>query len=119
MQQRVMRTLADGLSVLWINPRLWEDDLEVHALHELVPLETWFDIIATGEMEIVILPYETLIAGAADSPWTGGHVLAVEDPENGRHFFAIPAAAIPLLEGLLPRRDYRELVQQTPLLTGR
>ena len=116
--QQTIRTTAAGLSVLWINPRLWEDDLEVHALHAPVPLATWLDIIAAGGMEIATLPYETLIAGAADSPWTGGQVVAVEDPDNGRHFFAVPAVAIPLLEGLLPRRDYHELVRQTPLLAG-
>ena len=111
-------TATDGLSILWLNPRAWEDDLEVRALREPILLEVWLEIVAAGAMEIVTLPYETLIAGAMDSPWTGGHVLAVEDPDNGRHFFAVPAAAIPLLAGLLPSRDYHELVRQTPLLAG-
>ncbi len=109
---------ASGQSVLWLNPRAWEDDLEVRALHQPIPLETGLEIIATGEMEIVTVPYETLIAGQADSPWTGGHVLAVEDPDTGRHFFAVPAPALPLLAHLLPAQDYHHLVWQTPLLAG-
>ncbi len=92
--------------VLWIVPSAWEDELEVLPQHDPIPLRQWLAILREWGMEIVTLPYQSGIAGG---PADGGRVVAVE-ADNGRHFFALPPAALPALRGLIPDDDYHWLL---------
>jgi len=87
--------------VLWIVPNAWEDELEVLPQHDPIPLRQWLAILREWDMEIVTLPYQSGIAGG---PADGGRVVAVE-ADNGRHYFALPPAALPALRGLVPDAD--------------
>jgi len=100
--------------VLWISPGGWEDQMELHPLHDPISLSTWLRIISNGDMEVILLPYDTLIQGG---PFDGGRVVAVE-ADNGRHFFALAAEALSALQGLVSRQAYAEMVRQTPRLAG-
>ncbi len=101
-------TMGNGAepTVLWIVPGAWEDELEVLPQHDPIPLRQWLAILREWGMDIVTLPYQNRIAGG---PADGGRVVAVE-ADNGRHFFALPPAALPALQGLLPDEDYRRLL---------
>jgi len=92
--------------VLWIVPSAWEDELEVLPQHDPIPLRQWLAILREWGMDVVTLPYQSrIVAGPADD----GRVVAVE-ADNGRHFFALPPAALPALRGLIPDDDYRRLL---------
>jgi len=91
--------------VYWIVPRAWEDALAVEVVRGL-PLRQWLAILREWDMEVVALPYQGGIAGG---PAAGGRVVAVE-ADNGRHYFALPPAALPALQGLVPDAAYRRLL---------
>jgi len=102
-----MEPMYDGTEpeVYWIVPRAWEDALAVEVVRG-VPLRQWLAILREWGMEVVTLPYQSEIAGG---PADGGHVVAVE-ADNGRHYFALPPAALPALRGLVPDADYDRLL---------
>jgi hypothetical protein len=96
----------DEPTVLWIVPTAWEDELEVLPQHDPIPLRHWLAILREWGMDVVTLPYQNEIAGG---PADGGRVVAVE-ADNGRHYFALPPAALPALRGLLSNADYDRLL---------
>ena len=96
----------DEPTVLWIVPTAWEDELEVLPQHDPIPLWHWLAILREWGMDVVTLPYQNEIAGG---PADGGRVVAVE-ADNGRHYFALPPAALPALRGLVPDADYDRLL---------
>ncbi len=102
-----MEPMYDGTEpeVYWIVPRAWEDALAVEVVRG-VPLRQWLAILREWGMEVVTLPYQSAIAGG---PADGGHVVAVE-ADNGRHYFALPPAALPALRGLVSAADYDRLL---------
>ncbi len=102
-----MEPMYDGTEpeVYWIVPRAWEDALAVEVVRG-VPLRQWLAILREWGMEVVTLPYQSAIAGG---PADGGHVVAVE-ADNGRHYFALPPAALSALRGLVPDADYTRLL---------
>ncbi len=102
-----MEPTYDGTEpeVYWIVPRAWEDELAVEVVRG-VPLRQWLAILREWGMEIVTLPYQGGIAGG---PADGGRVVAVE-ADNGRHYFALPPAALPALRDLVPGADYDRLL---------
>jgi len=71
-----------------------------------VPLRQWLTILREWGMAVVTLPYQRKIAGG---PADGGRVVAVE-ADNGRHYFALPPAALPALRGLVPDAAYARLL---------
>jgi len=91
--------------VYWIVPRAWEDALAVEVVRG-VPLRQWLAILREWDMVVVTLPYQGGIAGG---PADGGRVVAVE-ADNGRHYFALPPAALPALRGLVSAADYDRLL---------
>jgi len=91
--------------VYWIVPRAWEDELAVEVVRG-VPLRQWLAILREWDMEVMTLPYH---AGIVGGPAAGGRVIAVE-ATNGRHYFALPPAALPALQGLVPDAAYRRLL---------
>ena len=102
-----MEPTYDGTEpeVYWIVPRAWEDELAVEVVRG-VPLRQWLAILREWDMEIVTLPDQSRLAGG---PADGGRVVAVE-ADNGRHYFALPPAALPALQGLVPDAAYRRLL---------
>ncbi len=102
-----MEPTYDGTEpeVYWIVPRAWEDELAVEVVRG-VPLRQWLAILREWDMEIVTLPYQGGIAGG---PADGGRVIVVE-ADNGRHYFALPPAALPALRGLVPDAAYDRLL---------
>ncbi len=102
-----MEPTSDGTEpeVYWIVPRAWEDELAVEVVRG-VPLRQWLAILREWGMAVVTLPYQSRItSGLAD----GGCVVAVE-ADNGRHYFALPPAALPVLRGLLSDAAYARLL---------
>ncbi len=102
-----MEPREDGAEpeVYWIVPRAWEDELAVEVVRG-VPLRQWLAILREWGMAVVVLPYQGGIVGG---PADGGRVVAVE-ADNGRHYFALPPAALPALQGLVPDAAYRRLL---------
>ncbi len=102
-----MELTSDGTEpeVYWIVPRAWEDELAVEVVRG-VPLRQWLTILREWGMAVVTLPYQSRIAGGAAD---GGRVVAVE-ADNGRHYFALPPAALPALRGLVPDAAYARLL---------
>jgi hypothetical protein len=102
-----MEPTYDGTEpeVYWIVPRAWEDELAVQVVRG-VPLRQWLAILREWDMVVVTLPYQGGIAGGAAD---GGRVVAVE-ADNGRHYFALPPAALPALRGLVSDADYDRLL---------
>ncbi len=102
-----MEPTSDGTEpeVYWIVPRAWEDELAVEVVRG-VPLRQWLAILREWGMAVVTLPYQSRIAGG---PADGGRVVAVE-ADNGRHYFALPPAALPALRGLVSDAEYARLL---------
>ncbi len=69
-------------------------------------MRQWLAILREWDMAVVTLPYQGGIAGGAAD---GGRVVAVE-ADNGRHYFALPPAALPALRGLVSDADYDRLL---------
>jgi len=102
-----MEPTYDGTEpeVYWIVPRAWEDELAVQVVRGVL-LRQWLAILREWDMAVVTLPYQGGIAGG---PVDGGRVVAVE-ADNGRHYFALPPAALPALRGLVSDADYDRLL---------
>ena len=105
-------TERQNLAVQQISPRAWEE-MAIKPIGEPLPLDAWLRMIREDRMGVVTQPYSRIQGGAYD----GGHVIAV-DTDEGRHFFMVPAAAIPLLREFLDEEDYRELARRTPKLAA-
>ena len=51
----------------------------------------------------------------AGGRYDGGHVLVLHTEDN-TFIYAVPPEVIPLLQGMLPGDQYRELIERTPRL---
>ncbi|MGH2409830.1 MAG: hypothetical protein ACRDGS_05600 [Chloroflexota bacterium] len=101
--------------VYWLDPWLWDKEMELVALHEVHdPVERWLAMLRAQGWKVMLLPYDARISGG---PCDGGHVVAVETGE-GRQFAALPPAAIPALRSEIPATDYQALLRATPALHG-
>jgi len=98
----VMERLPDA-EVLWIVPTAWEDELAVIVMRPLTVAQ-WRQVV-DGGMTVEVEP-ESRIAGG---PAAGGYVVRV-DGEDGLHYFALPPAALPALQGLIPAAAYDRLL---------
>ncbi len=83
---------ARELTVVMLSDKAWER-LELVAVAEPVPLERWLQWVRDEGMQVSAEPYSRIEGG----PYDGGHVLTLDNAE-GRSRFAVPAAAIPMLE---------------------
>lgn len=99
------------LTVQMLDGDVWERG-EVAIVGRPVPLKEWFGKLVEWEIRLSLPPLSRITGG----PYDGGHVLmAIGDT---RLYFAVPAAAIPVLRPWLTERDYGELVRRTPALGG-
>ncbi len=96
------------LTVVMLSDKAWER-LELVAITEPVPLDQWLRWVRDERMCISAEPYSRIEGGEYD----GGHVLTL-DNEQGRSRFAIPRAAIPVLEPYLSSQMYEDLLARTP-----
>ena len=99
----VMERLPDA-EVLWIVPTAWEDELAVIVIRPLTVAQ-WREVVEGGGMTVEVEP-ESRIAGG---PAAGGYVVRV-DGADGLHYFALPPAALPALQGLIPAAAYDRLL---------
>ncbi len=110
-----MRGRADaaGAPVWQIDGLDWEGQAVVDPVGEALPVGEWLASLPEEGLALRLLPVSRIKGGVCD----GGHVLLAQGA-GGRVYFAVPAAAIPALEGHLPADDYAELVRRTPALWG-
>jgi len=109
-----LKTSAD-ITVAMIHPPTWENDGEVFAITDPIPVEEWLEKVCVPGWELETLADDSLIAGGE---YDGGQVVMVHNEEEDNTFlFAIPPEAIPLLQGLLPEDQYRMLLSRTPSLS--
>ncbi len=101
---------ARELAVVMLSDKAWEH-LELVPITEPVPVEEWLGFVQAERMQVTAEPYSLIEGGAYD----GGHVLTL-DNEDGRSYFAVPAAAIPMLRPHMPSHSYQELLERTPRL---
>ena len=95
------------LTVQLLDGEAWERG-EIAIIGRSVTLQEWFGKLVAWEMRLSLMPLSRITGG----PYDGGHVvMAVGDT---RLYFAVPAAAIPLLQAWLPEGEYRELLRRTP-----
>ena len=105
----------DEALVYWLDPWLWDKEMELAALHEYQdPVELWLALIRAQGWKVMLLPYDARISGG---PCDGGHVVAVETGA-GRQFAALPPEAIPALRSEIPPADYQALLRATPVMGG-
>ncbi len=105
-----------SITVSMIHIPTWENELKVVEITRPIPVEEWLQKSTGPSCELEILPYDSLIAGGR---YDGGHVVLVHDSEEqNTYMFAVPAEAIPLLQGLLPDDQYFQLMERTPGLAG-
>lgn len=109
-----MAAQTTEIYVSMIHPEVWDNELEVFEITDPIPVFEWLEKIAPPEYEVFKLPYESSITGGA---YAGGQVISVYQGDD-RLLFALPPAAIPLLEGRMPDKDLKALVNQTPALRG-
>ena len=101
---------ARELAVVMLSDKAWEH-LELVPITEPVPVEAWLGFVQDERMRVTAEPYSLIEGGAYD----GGHLLTL-DNEDGRSYFAVPAAAIPMLKGYMSPHSYQELLERTPRL---
>ena len=94
-------------TVQLIDEYAWEGGT-VDPIGRAVTVEDWLAKLRELDMTLGVMPASRIAGGAYD----GGHVLVAAG--SGRLYFAVPAAAIPLLEGVLPADDYADLLRRTP-----
>ncbi len=94
--------LPQGDSILWIVPAAWEDEHILLPQREPIAREIWLQAARDYHWRVLTLPDGFIV----DGPYAGGVVVALETP-NGRHYCALPPAALPALEGLISENDYR------------
>jgi hypothetical protein len=110
-----LKTSAD-IAVAMIHPPTWENDNEIFAIADPIPVGEWLETVSGPDWELETMPDDSLIA---EGPYDGGHVVMVHNEEEDNSFlFAIPPEAILLLRGLLPDDQFRTLVAHTPKLAG-
>ena len=107
------RADAAGLAVWQIDGLEWEGRAVVDPVGAALPLGAWLASLPAEGLTLRLLPISRIKGGVCD----GGHVLLAQGDE-GRVYFAVPAAAIPALAGHLPADEYAELVRRTPALWG-
>jgi hypothetical protein len=83
--------------VLWVVPKAWEEDGRLLPQHAPIPLGDWLQTLRDEGLSVRYLPDGPIIGG----PWHGGHVVAVERG-LAYHLFALPPAALLVLEAALP-----------------
>ena len=91
-----------GDSILWIVSTAWEDEHILLPQRQPIPRETWLQAARDYHWRVLTLPDGFIV----DGPYAGGVVVALETP-NGRHYCALPPAALPALQGLISENDYR------------
>ncbi len=91
-----------GDGILWIVPAAWEDEHILLPQRDPIARETWLQAAHDYGWRVLTLPDGFLV----DGPYAGGVVVALETP-NGRHYCALPPAALPALQGLISENDYR------------
>jgi len=91
-----------GDSILWIVSTAWEDEHILLPQRQPIPRETWLQAARDYGWRVLTLPDGFIV----DGPYAGGVVVALETP-NGRHYCALPPAALPALQGLISANDYR------------
>ncbi len=105
MRGKIM-TDTNALIVQMLDGDAWERG-EIVIVGRPVTLAEWFGKLVEWEMRLSLMPLSRI----TDGPYDGGHVLmAVGDT---RLYFAVPAAAIPVLRPWLTERDYAELLRRT------
>ncbi len=106
MREKTM-TSANEIIVQQLDGEAWERG-EIAIVGRPATLEEWCGKLIEWEMRLAVMPLSRITGG----PYGGGHVLmAIGDT---RLYFAVPAAAIPLLRPWLADRDYTELRRRTP-----
>ncbi len=85
----------------------WERG-EIAIVGRPATLEEWFGKLIEWEMRLAVMPLSRITGG----PYDGGHVLMTIG--DVRLYFAVPAAAIPVLHPWLSDRDYTELRRRSP-----
>ncbi len=99
---------STDITVAMIHPRAWENEGEVFAITDPIPVEAWLEKVSEAGWELETMSDDSLIAGGE---YDGGHVIMVHNEEEDNTFlFAIPPEVIPLLEGLLPNEQYSKLL---------
>lgn len=101
-----------AVPVRQIDGLAWEGEAAVDPVGEAWAVAAWLALLREHRLALRVLPISRIAGG----PYDGGHVLLAQN--GGRLYFAVPAAAIPALEGHLPAADYAELVRRTPALWG-
>ena len=101
---------TQDLTVVMLSDKAWEQ-LELVPITEPVPVEAWLGFVQDERMRVTAEPHSLIEGGAYD----GGHVLKL-DNEVGRSYFAVPAAAIPVLKSYMSPHSYQELLERTPRL---
>ncbi len=105
-----------GITVSMIHIPTWENELKVVEITQPIPVEEWLQKSTGPGCELEIPPYDSRIEGGR---YDGGHVVMVHDAEeDNTYLFAIPPEVIPLLQGLLPEDQYRQLLVRTPKLAS-
>ncbi len=92
--------------ILWIVAKAWEDERLLLPQRELIPCDIWVRAAYTYGWRVVTLADGFL----DDGPYAGGVVVALETA-NGRHYCALPPAALPALRGLVSPNDYAVIVE--------
>ena len=102
----LVRDVRD-LTVVMLSDKAWEH-LELVPITDPVPLEAWLGFVQDERMQITAEP-DSLIEGG---PYAGRHVLTL-DNQDGRSRFAVPAAAIPMLQSYMSSHSYHDLLGRT------
>ncbi len=106
MREKTM-TSANEIIVQQLDGDAWERG-EIVIVGRPATLEEWFGKVVEWEMRLAVMPLSQITGGTYD----GGHVLMATG--DTRLYFAVPAAAIPILRPWLSDRDYAELQRRTP-----
>jgi len=105
MRGKIM-TETNVLTVQMLDGDAWERG-EIVIIGRPVTVTEWFGKLVAWEMRLSLMPLSRI----TDGPYDGGHVLVATG--DTRLYFAVPAAAIPVLRPWLSDRDYAELLRRT------
>ncbi len=101
---------AGEMTVVMLSEKAWERQ-EIIPVTNPIPVSEWLGIIQERGMMVLAPPFSRISEG----PYDGGHVLALDD-EDGRSWFAVPAAVLPMLRSYMSPQMYEDLVRRTPKL---
>ncbi len=90
--------------MVMLSEKAWERQ-EIVAITAPIPVSEWLGIIHERRMKMLVPPFSRISEGLYD----GGHVLALDD-EDGRSWFAVPAAALPMLRSYMSPQTYQDLL---------